>query len=56
MRFIREVHTRKPLTFKYLKIWEELTGREVPDYRSSFNRYDDTPDETISETRIVKKE
>ena len=25
-KFIREVHTRKPLTFKYFKVWEKLTG------------------------------
>jgi|TARA_B100002003_G_C13833525_1_gene409564 hypothetical protein len=25
-KFIREVQTRKPLTFKYFKVWEKLTG------------------------------
>ena len=25
-KFIREVQTRKPLTFKYFKVWEKPTG------------------------------
>ena len=55
---IEDVSGNLTWAFKFFKVWREYTGREVLSNHWCFNPYECgcAGDETVSETRIVKKE